>query len=188
MARPTLAYDHDYNLPEIETPVLASGERPNTEQTSSIDPKACDLTFVVPIKDERATLHKLCEGIEKNVPAGLRHEVLLIDDGSSDGSWEAIAELAAAKGASVRGIRFRSNCGKAAALAVGFREARGDIVFTMDGDLQDDPQEIRRFLKKLEEGYDLVSGWKQVRHDPWHKVLPSRVFNRMLSWLPPHQG
>ena len=81
----------------------------------------------------------------------------------------------------VRGIRFRRNSGKASALTAGFRAAQGDVVFTLDADLQDDPQEIPRFLDKLEEGYDIVSGWKKVRHDPWHKVLPSRVFNAMLS-------
>jgi glycosyltransferase involved in cell wall biosynthesis len=85
----------------------------------------------------------------------------------------------------VRGIRFRRNFGKAAALTAGFRTARGSIVFTLDGDLQDDPAEIPRFLAKLEEGetFDVVSGWKRTRHDPWHKVGPSRVFNRMVSAL-----
>ncbi len=79
------------------------------------------------------------------------------------------------------GSRFRQNCGKAAALTAGFRAASGAVIFTLDADLQDDPDEIHRFLEKLGEGFDLVSGWKKVRHDPWHKVLPSRVFNQMLS-------
>ena len=83
----------------------------------------------------------------------------------------------------VRGLRFRRNAGKAAALTAGFRASRGGIIFTMDADLQDDPKEVHRFLAKLDEGFDLVSGWKRVRHDPWHKVLPSRVFNSMLSFL-----
>ena len=83
----------------------------------------------------------------------------------------------------VRGLKFRRNCGKAAALTAGFRAARGSVIFTLDGDMQDDPDEIHRFLEKLNEGYDLVSGWKKVRHDPWHKVLPSRAFNEMLSRL-----
>jgi dolichol-phosphate mannosyltransferase len=83
----------------------------------------------------------------------------------------------------VRGLRFRRNAGKAAALTAGFRASSGRIIFTMDADLQDDPKEVHRFLAKLDEGYDLVSGWKRVRHDPWHKVLPSRVFNWMLSTL-----
>jgi dolichol-phosphate mannosyltransferase len=83
----------------------------------------------------------------------------------------------------VRGIRFRRNFGKAAALSAGFEAARGEQLVTMDADLQDDPREIPSLLAKLDEGYDVVSGWKQVRHDPWHKVLPSRVFNWMIGWL-----
>ena len=81
----------------------------------------------------------------------------------------------------VRAIRFRRNFGKAAALTAGFQAARGEQVFTLDGDLQDDPAEIPRFLAELEKGYDVVSGWKKTRHDPWHKVYPSRVFNWMVS-------
>ncbi len=80
-------------------------------------------------------------------------------------------------------IRFRRNFGKAAALSAGFAACRCDIVITMDADLQDDPKEIPRFLAKLEDGFDVVSGWKRVRHDPWHKVLPSRVFNALVSRL-----
>ena len=83
----------------------------------------------------------------------------------------------------VQAIRFRRNFGKAAALTAGFQAARGDIVFTLDGDLQDDPAEIPRFLEKLNTGLDVVSGWKRRRYDPWHKVYPSRVFNWMVSTL-----
>ncbi len=140
------------------------------------------LSFVVPLKDEQSTLAELVAGIAKNVE-GISHEVILIDDGSRDTSWAVIEDLSIRYPGIVRGIRFRANRGKAAALAVGFEAARGDFIFTMDADLQDDPTEIPRFLEKIEEGHDLVSGWKQVRHDPWHKVLPSRVFNRMLSRL-----
>ena len=81
------------------------------------------------------------------------------------------------------GIKFRRNFGKAAALAAGFEAVQGDMVITMDADLQDDPKEIPRLIAKLNEGYDVVSGWKKVRHDPWHKVIPSRIFNFMVSWL-----
>ena len=83
----------------------------------------------------------------------------------------------------VHGIRFRRNFGKAAALSAGFKAARGDLILTVDADLQDDPKEIPQFLKAMEGGLDVVSGWKQVRHDPWHKVWPSRVFNFLVSWL-----
>ncbi|MEK6247805.1 MAG: glycosyltransferase family 2 protein [Planctomycetales bacterium] len=105
-------------------------------------------------------------------------DIIFVDDGSTDGSWEVIRELSE-KDPRVHGIRFRCNFGKAAALSAGFRAVQGDLVMTMDADLQDDPKEIPRFLEKLGEGYDVVSGWKKVRHDPWHKVFPSRLFN----WL-----
>ena len=81
------------------------------------------------------------------------------------------------------GLRFRRNFGKAAALSAGFAQARGDLVMTLDADLQDDPQEIPRFLAEMEKGHDVLSGWKKVRYDPWHKVLPSRVFNWLVSVL-----
>jgi glycosyltransferase involved in cell wall biosynthesis len=140
------------------------------------------LSFVIPIKDEQATLRELHHGIAESVRSLNREfEIIFIDDGSVDGTWAEIRSLVEGDASHVRGIRFRRNLGKAAALAAGFRAARGEVVFTLDGDLQDDPQEIVRFLAKLEEGYDIVSGWKRVRHDPWHKVLPSRVFNAMLS-------
>jgi dolichol-phosphate mannosyltransferase len=139
------------------------------------------VSFVVPVKDEEETIAELFGRIAQSVTElGRKFEVVFVDDGSTDGSWEGIKALASAH-PEVRGIRFRRNLGKAAALNAGFKAARGDVVFTMDADLQDDPAEISRFLAKLDEGYDIVSGWKRVRHDPWHKVLPSRVFNAMLS-------
>jgi glycosyltransferase involved in cell wall biosynthesis len=141
------------------------------------------LSFVIPIKDEQDSIMDLYCLIEREVDDEMAFEVIFVDDGSRDGSWEVVSELALAKPDHVRGIRFRRNSGKAAALSAGFQAARGTVVFTLDGDLQDDPQEIRRFLAKLDEGYDLVSGWKKVRHDPWHKVWPSRLFNRMISRL-----
>lgn len=133
------------------------------------------------MKDEQETIATLAAGIEANVPSNCRHEIVFIDDGSTDDSWQVIRRLSIGQPHLIRGIKFRHNAGKATALAAGFQEARGDIVLTMDADLQDDPQEIPRFLEKLEEGYDLVSGWKKIRHDPWHKVWPSRVFNLFAS-------
>jgi len=100
--------------------------------------------------------------------------------GSCDGSWEVISRLAG-EDSRVHGIRFRRNFGKAAALSAGFRASRGERIVTLDADLQDDPHEIPRFLAHMDVGFDVVSGWKQVRHDPWHKVFPSRVFNWMVG-------
>ena len=142
-----------------------------------------DLSFVIPVFNEMESLDELVEGISANIPRGMSHEIIFIDDGSTDRSWQIIQAIADVNINSVCGIKFRSNFGKATALQVGFDVARGDIIFTMDADLQDDPVEIPAFLKKLDEGFDLVSGWKRVRHDPWHKVLPSRIFNRMLSYF-----
>lgn len=141
------------------------------------------LSIVIPTCDERESLEALFEEL---VAVGRQHDyeldVIFIDDGSTDGSWQVIRRLAESDDR-VRGIRFRRNFGKAAALSAGFRAARGELVMTLDADLQDDPREIPRFLAVIGEELDVVSGWKQVRHDPWHKVLPSRIFNAMVSWL-----
>lgn len=139
------------------------------------------LSLVIPVYNEVESLAKLKDEIDA-VGQSLNHaiEIIFVDDGSTDGSWNTIRALAGAD-ARVHGIRFRRNFGKAAALEAGFRKITGDIVFTLDADLQDDPKEIPQFLAKLDAGYDLVSGYKQVRHDPWHKVFPSRVFNWMIS-------
>ena len=142
-----------------------------------------DISFVIPVFNEEESLPELAQGISQNVPADDVFEIIFVDDGSTDDSWRVIQALADLHGGHVRGLKFRSNRGKAAGLQAGFDAARGNIVFTMDGDLQDDPKEIPRFIAKIDEGFDLVSGWKRVRHDPWHKVLPSRIFNRMLSYF-----
>jgi len=145
------------------------------------------LSFVVPVKDEEESLPDLVAAIRAVVDAipGMERqwEIILVDDGSRDGSWSRIEELAEQGDGEVRGIQLRRNCGKATALEAGFREVRGEIVFTMDADLQDDPAEIPRFLAKLDEGYDLVSGWKMQRNDPLSKTLPSRLFNKVTAWV-----
>jgi glycosyltransferase involved in cell wall biosynthesis len=141
------------------------------------------ISVVVPIYNESESLGQLCKEILTAAGnAKLDLEVVLIDDGSSDDSWLTI-QTAAAEGGRVQGIRFRRNFGKAAALSAGFRHSRGDLVITLDGDLQDDPAEIPRFLAEMSKGYDVVSGWKRSRRDPWHKTLPSLVFNRLVSGL-----
>ncbi len=140
------------------------------------------ISFVIPVLNEEESLIELHTRISKEVTAlGRAFEIIFIDDGSSDNSWNVITEMAKLKDSNIKALKFRQNFGKAQALATGFEHAKGEIVFTLDADLQDDPAEIPRFLQKLNEGYDIVSGWKKVRHDPWHKVLPSRVFNKMLS-------
>ena len=106
----------------------------------------------------------------------------MVDDGSTDGSWAAIEQLAE-RDPRVLGIRFRRNFGKAAALSAGFDAATGDTIVTMDADLQDSPAEIPKLLAKLDEGLDVVSGWKVDRHDPWHKRWPSKVFNWLVGGL-----
>jgi dolichol-phosphate mannosyltransferase len=141
------------------------------------------LSAVIPVLNEADSLAAL-HGELSAVAAehGYNLDVVFVDDGSTDGSWAEIERLAAADPC-VRGIRFRRNFGKAAALSVGFEAARGDVVFTLDADLQDDPREIPRFLAEIDKGLDCISGWKQVRHDPWHKVGPSRVFNWLVGVL-----
>ncbi|WP_068141479.1 glycosyltransferase family 2 protein [Roseimaritima ulvae] len=141
------------------------------------------VSVVVPLLDEQETIQTLVQQVTEVLgKIGRTPDIVLIDDGSTDQSWATIERLAA-EYATVRGIRFRRNFGKAAALAAGFEAARGDIVVTMDADLQDDPQEIPRFLEAIDSGFDVVSGWKKVRHDPWHKVGPSRVFNWLVGRL-----
>jgi dolichol-phosphate mannosyltransferase len=141
------------------------------------------LSIVIPVCDERESLESLHGELDAVARAhGYDLEIILIDDGSTDGSWSVIRRLAEAD-SRVRGIRFRKNFGKAAALSAGFRGAQGEMVMTLDADLQDDPAEIPRFLAAMSEDLDVVSGWKQPRLDPWHKVLPSRVFNALVSRL-----
>jgi dolichol-phosphate mannosyltransferase len=141
------------------------------------------LSAVIPVFNEvesLAALHgELAEVAQQH---GYDLEIIFVDDGSKDGSWAEIERLAAAD-PRVKGIRFRRNFGKAAALSAGFDAARGELIVTLDADLQDDSHEIPRFLEAIEGGLDCVSGWKKLRHDPWHKVGPSRVFNWFVGRL-----
>lgn len=142
------------------------------------------VSFIIPAMNEEATLETLLNGIAAQMD-GLHFdwELLFIDDGSTDNTWAEMSRLARLHPGIVRSFKFRRNMGKADALSLGYAEATGQVVFTMDADLQDDPTEIPRFLDKIAEGYDIVTGWKRKRYDPWHKVLPSRVFNAVLSKL-----
>lgn len=141
------------------------------------------ISFVIPVYNENESIRLLYEGIMKEVKKGeIAYEILFVDDGSSDSSAEVIKQLIE-QDKSVHLISFRKNFGKAMALETGFRNAKGNVVITMDADLQDDPVEIPQFIAKLEEGYDLVSGWKKERHDPLEKRLPSKLFNKVTSML-----
>ncbi|HUG94396.1 MAG TPA: glycosyltransferase family 2 protein [Planctomycetaceae bacterium] len=141
------------------------------------------LSIIVPVLNEAQSLPTLHAEIAAACERGeIAFELVFIDDGSTDGSWRTIEQLAG-EDERVSGIQFRRNFGKAAALTAGMRAARGDAILMMDADLQDDPAEIPRLLAVLGEGYDVINGWKQRRLDPWHKVWPSRVFNRLVGLL-----
>jgi glycosyltransferase involved in cell wall biosynthesis len=141
-----------------------------------------DISIVIPVYNEDESLPELCSWIERVARAGgFSYEVILVDDGSTDRSWEVIHELREAN-PNVKGIKFQRNYGKSAALNEGFKAARGEVVITMDADMQDSPDEIpelRRMI--LEDKFDMVSGWKKVRHDPVSKTLPSKFFNWTTS-------
>jgi glycosyltransferase involved in cell wall biosynthesis len=141
------------------------------------------ISIVIPVLNEAGSLVQLhAEVCRAAADGGWHIETIFVDDGSDDGSWGVICELADTD-PRVRGLRFRRNFGKSAALAAGFNASRGGIIVTMDADLQDDPAEAAKLLAKLDEGFDAVSGWKRHRHDPWHKVWPSRIFNALVRWV-----
>lgn len=137
-----------------------------------------DISIVIPLLNEEESLGELYSWIERVMGEnGFSYEVIFVDDGSTDSSWSIIESLSQ-RDARVKAVRFRSNYGKSAALYCGFERAEGDVVVTMDADLQDSPDEIPALYKMIkEEGYDMVSGWKRKRNDPKAKTLPSKLFN-----------
>lgn len=137
-----------------------------------------DISVVVPLYNEAESLPELAEWIERVMSAhGFSYEVIFVNDGSTDGSWEVIRRLSAANPA-IKGVAFRRNYGKSPALNTGFARAQGDVVITMDADLQDSPDEIPELYRMIkEDGYDLVSGYKQKRYDPLSKTIPTKLFN-----------
>lgn len=146
--------------------------------------------MVIPLLNEEESLPELHAWIRRVVDReGLRTQMLFIDDGSTDGSWHILSSLAA-QDSDVHGIRFRRNYGKSAALNTGFARATGEVVITMDADLQDSPEEIPELVRMIrEDHYDLVSGWKKVRHDPKSKTLPTKLYNwatRRMSGIQLH--
>ncbi len=142
-----------------------------------------DLSVVIPVYNEEESIQELSEWIERVcTKSGLSYEVIFIDDGSSDSSWEKIKGISQSKN-SVKGFRFRRNYGKAAALHTGFKAASGEVVITMDSDLQDSPDEIPELVNMIRlEGYDLVSGWKKKRYDPFIKRFTSKFYNGTARW------
>lgn len=137
-----------------------------------------DISIVIPLFNEEESLPELCSWIEKVMNKNnYSYEVFLIDDGSKDSSWQVIEELSV-KNSLIKGVKFRRNYGKSAALNIGFQKATGDVVITMDADLQDSPDEIPALYDKImKEDFDLVSGWKQKRYDPLSKTIPTKLFN-----------
>src|SRR5438105_3315347 len=149
----------------------------SSEQTVAI-------SVVVPVMNEEQSIKPLFEKLSTQlISLGQNYEIIFVDDGSTDKTFVELKKLHDEHPGIVRVVRFRRNFGKTPALVAGFARCHGEIVFTMDGDLQDDPEEIPNFLAKLDEGYDLVSGWKYPRLVPITKTFPSRVFNGLVSFM-----
>ncbi|MDL5050146.1 glycosyltransferase family 2 protein [Oscillatoria amoena NRMC-F 0135] len=149
-----------------------------------------DISLVIPVLDEEESLQELTHWISRVMEThGFSYEVLFVDDGSTDGSWKQIVSLGESN-PNVKGIRFNRNYGKSAALQTGFRAAIGEVVITLDADLQDSPDEIPALYAMIKkEGYHLVSGWKKKRNDPISKTIPSKFFNavtRSISGIKIH--
>ncbi len=172
---------------------LLPGPRPERGRSSGIGDNAQPvprlLSIVIPAMNEEGNIENLHAALVAALePLAIDFEIVFIDDGSTDDTWVSMQDLAS-RDPRVVALRHRRNFGKAQGLATGFAVASGDVILTMDADLQDDPAEIPRFLDKLNDGYDLVSGWKQRRQDPLGKTLPSKVFNstvRRVSGVPLH--
>ena len=176
----------DPNIPEKSEQARKERPRPQAEKSRHERPfekSSTDVSVVVPLLNENDSLKELASNI-KSVLARMtnRWEVLFIDDGSTDGSFDTLLDLYRSD-RRFKTIRFRRNFGKSAALSVGFHNARGEYVITMDADLQDDPEEIPRLIEKLRSGFDLVSGWKKKRKDPINKTIPSKFFNFVTGKL-----
>jgi glycosyltransferase involved in cell wall biosynthesis len=143
---------------------------------------ALNISLIIPAKDEEESIPELCQWISRVMNAhGFSYEVIFVDDGSTDGTWHQIKKISEANHA-FKGIKFNRNFGKAAALQTGFRKAHGNVVITMDADLQDSPDEIPALYAMItQQGYQIVSGWKKKRHDPISKTLPSKFFNWVVQ-------
>ncbi|MBC7893350.1 MAG: glycosyltransferase family 2 protein, partial [Sphingobacteriaceae bacterium] len=149
-----------------------------------MSPTALQISVVVPLFNEEESLPELAAWIQRVMDQhGYSYEILFIDDGSTDASWDVIQNIATLNPA-VRGLRFSRNYGKSAALHTGFQAARGGVIITMDADLQDSPDEIHELYRMITlEQFDLVSGWKKVRYDPPSKTIPTKLFNAAARWI-----
>lgn len=142
-----------------------------------------DLSIIVPLYNEEQNVAPCCEAVRESLSAtALSYEIVLVDDGSKDGTFAAAAAIAEAD-PHVRVVKFRRNFGQTAAISAGIREAQGRVIVTMDGDLQNDPDDIPMLLEKLEEGYDIVVGWRHRRQDEHMRVLISKIANRIITFV-----
>jgi glycosyltransferase involved in cell wall biosynthesis len=166
---------------EVKTSDSSRGSQPPHQQQGPRH--GVDISVVIPLLNEDESLKELYEQLRTTLKRmSVRYELLFIDDGSTDRSFQVLRELKR-NDARIKIIRFRRNYGKSAALSVGFEKSQAPVIITMDADLQDDPAEIPNLVRKLNEGYDLISGWKKVRRDPLSKKIPSRFFNLVTSLL-----
>lgn len=158
-------------------------EKNRASLEKTVDENERELSIVIPLRDEEKNLTLLHSQLKSILETlGRSYEVIFVDDGSYDNSFSILEKLHH-QDSKVKVIQFRKNFGKAAALSAGFTQARGKIIVTMDADLQDDPGEIPNFIQKLDEGYDLVSGWRSTRQDPFSKIFFSRLFNYLTAIL-----
>ena len=140
------------------------------------------LSIVVPLFNEEESVEKLVAAImETSRKFEFNYEIILVDDGSTDATWQTLEAIKVVF-PEIRGIKLRRNFGQTSAMVAGFEYAKGEIIVTLDGDLQNDPTDIPKLLRKLDEGYDIVSGWRKDRKDHWSRVLPSKVANRLISF------
>lgn len=142
-----------------------------------------NLSFIIPVRDEEKNIPKLVmEILSVTKKIKKSYEIIFVDDGSTDQTFRVIKSLSK-KYKTIKALRLRGNCGKSIALSAGFSQTKANIIFTLDGDLQDNPKEVPLFLNKISEGYDLVSGWKKKRYDPLTKTLPSKIGNMLTRSL-----
>lgn len=170
---------------EIESPDKVNTSKVDRVNRNKVKPKYSNkplITVVIPTYNEEGSLIELSNSLERVLSRETKnnYEVLFIDDGSTDSTFSVMREINK-KNPKFKAIRFRRNYGKSAALSVGFKEAKGAVIITMDADLQDDPMEIPNLMSKIRDGYDVVSGWKKKRNDPINKTLPSKFFNYVTA-------